>query len=178
MNELALIFDRVGVDANEVLAAAGTKWNFHKYEPGLVGGHCIGVDPYYLTHKAERLGYLPQVILAGRRINAGMGRFVAQRTIKEMIKAGRKVLGSTVTVLGLAFKADVPDLRNSRVIDIVRELEDYGVDVQVHDELADPVEAQHAYRVTLKPWRDLKPAAAVVVAVAHRAYRDLSPERL
>jgi UDP-N-acetyl-D-glucosamine/UDP-N-acetyl-D-galactosamine dehydrogenase len=178
MNELALIFDRVGVDTNEVLAAAGTKWNFHKYEPGLVGGHCIGVDPYYLTHKAERLGYLPQVILAGRRINAGMGRFVAQRTIKEMIKAGRSVLGSTVTVLGLTFKADVPDLRNSKVVDIVRELEDYGVDVQVHDELADPAEAEREYGIVLKPWRELRPAAAVVAAVSHRAYRNLSPERL
>jgi UDP-N-acetyl-D-galactosamine dehydrogenase len=178
MNELALLFDRMGVDTNEVLAAAGTKWNFIKFKPGLVGGHCIGVDPYYLTHKAEKLGYIPQVILAGRRINDGMGKFVAQRTIKEMIKAGHNVACCTVTVLGLTFKADVPDLRNSRVIDIVRELEDYGVNVQVHDELADPIEAKRAYRVTLKPWRDLKPAAAVVVAVAHRAYRDLSPERL
>ncbi len=178
MNELALIFDRVGVDTNEVLAAAGTKWNFHKYEPGLVGGHCIGVDPYYLTHKAERLGYHPQVILAGRRINDGVGKFVAQRTIKEMIKAGRNVLGSMVTVLGLTFKADVPDLRNSKAVDIVHELEDYGVEVQVHDEQADPTEAEREYSVDLKPWRELKPAAAVVVAVAHRAYRDLSPKRL
>ena len=178
MNELALIFDRMGVDTKEVLEAAGTKWNFHKYEPGLVGGHCIGVDPYYLTHKAERLGYLPQVILAGRRINDDIGKFVAQRTIKEMIKTGRNVLGSTVTVLGLTFKADVPDLRNSKVVDIVRELEDYGIDVQVHDELADPAEAEREYGITLKPWRELKPAAAVVVAVAHRAYRDLSPEHL
>ena len=178
MNELALIFDRMDVETSEVLEAAGTKWNFHKYEPGLVGGHCIGVDPYYLTHKAERLGYLPQVILAGRRINDGMGKYVAQRTIKEMIKAGRNVLGSTVTVLGLTFKADVSDLRNSKVVDIVRELEDYGVEVQVHDELADPAEAERGYGIGLKPWRDLKPAAAVVVAVSHRAYRDLSPERL
>jgi len=178
MNELALIFDRMNVDTNEVLEAAGTKWNFHKYEPGLVGGHCIGVDPYYLTHKAERLGYHPQVILAGRRINDGVGKFVAQRTIKEMIKAGRNVLGSTVTVLGLTFKADVPDLRNSKAVDIVRELEDYGVEVQVHDEQADPAEAECEYGVGLKPWRELKPAAAVVVAVAHRAYRDLSPEHL
>jgi UDP-N-acetyl-D-galactosamine dehydrogenase len=178
MNELALIFDRMDVDTREVLEAAGTKWNFHKYEPGLVGGHCIRVDPYYLTHKAERLGYLPQVILAGRRINDSMGKFVAQRTIKEMIKAGRNVLGSTVTVLGLAFKADVSDLRNSKAVDIVRELEDYGVEVQVHDELADPAEAEREYGIDLKSWRELKPAAAVVVAVAHHAYRDLSPERL
>ena len=178
MNELALIFERMDVDTSEVLEAAGTKWNFHKYEPGLVGGHCIGVDPYYLTHKAERLGYLPQVILAGRRINDGMGKYVAQRTIKEMIKAGRNVLGSTVTVFGLTFKADVSDLRNSKVVDIVRELEDYGVEVQVHDELADPAEAERGYGIGLKPWRELKPAAAVVVAVAHRAYRHLSPQRL
>ena len=178
MNELALIFDRMGVDTNEVLEAAGTKWNFYRYEPGLVGGHCLGVDPYYLTHKAERLGYHPQMILAGRRINDGMGKFVAQRTIKEMIKAGRNVLGSTVTVLGLTYKADVPDLRNSRVIDLVRELEDYGVEVQVHDELADPAEAEREYGVGLKAWRELEPAATVVVAVAHRAYRDLSPKAL
>ena len=178
INELALIFDRMDVDTSEVLEAAGTKWNFHDYKPGLVGGHCIGVDPYYLTHKAERLDYIPQVILAGRRINVGMGKFVAQRTIKEMIKAGHNVLGSKVTVLGLTFKADVSDLRNSKVIDIVRELEDYGVEVQVHDELADPAEAEREYGIVLKPWRKLKPATAVVVAVAHRAYRDLSPERL
>jgi UDP-N-acetyl-D-galactosamine dehydrogenase len=121
VNELALIFDRLNIDTNEVLAAAGTKWNFLKFEPGLVGGHCIGIDPHYLTHKAERLGYIPQVILAGRRINESIGKFVAQRTIKEMIKAGHNVLGSTVTVLGLTYKADLPDLRNSKVIDIIHE---------------------------------------------------------
>jgi UDP-N-acetyl-D-galactosamine dehydrogenase len=165
MNELALIFDRMDVDTSEVLDAAGTKWNFHKYEPGLVGGHCIGVDPYYLTHKAERLGYLPQVILAGRRINDGMGKYVAQRTIKEMIKAGRNVLGSTVTVLGLTFKADVPDLRDSKVVDIVHELEDYGVEVQVHDDLADPAEAERGYGIGLKPWRELEPAVADLTAL-------------
>ncbi len=178
INELALIFDRMDVNTNEVLEASGTKWNFHRYEPGLVGGHCIGIDPYYLTHKAERLGYHPQVILAGRRINDGMGKFIAQRTIKEMIKAGHNVLGSTVTVLGLTFKEDLPDLRNSKVIDIVRELEDYGVEVQVHDEFADPTEAKREYEVGLKQWRKLVPAAAVVVAVAHRTYRELRPEQL
>lgn len=178
MNELALIFDRMGVDTQEVLDAAGTKWNFHKYKPGLVGGHCIGVDPYYLTHKAERLGYIPQAILAGRRINDGMGKFVAQCTIKEMIKAGHNPLGSTVTVLGLTFKEDVPDLRNSKVVDIIRELEDYGVNVQVHDEQADPAEAERDCGVELTLWRELKPASAVVVAVAHRVYRDLSEEGL
>ncbi|MDP9440168.1 MAG: nucleotide sugar dehydrogenase [Actinomycetota bacterium] len=178
MNELALIFDRIGVDTNDVLAAAGTKWNFIPFRPGLVGGHCIGVDPYYLTHKAEKVGYIPQVILAGRRINDSMGRFVAQRTVKEMIRAGHDVSGSTVTVLGLTFKEDCPDLRNSKVVDIIRELEDYGVRVQVHDEFADPAEAEREYGVALTPWRDLEPASAVVVAVAHRAYRDLCAERL
>lgn len=178
INELALIFDRMDVNTNEVLEAAGTKWNFHEYEPGLVGGHCIGIDPYYLTHKAERLGYHPQVILAGRRINDGMGKFVAQRTIKEMIKAGHNILGNTVTVLGLTFKADLPDLRNSKVIDIVRELEDYGVEVQVHDELADPAEAKREYGIGLRPWRELKPAVAIVLAVAHRGYRELRTEQL
>ncbi len=178
MNELALIFDRIGVDTKEVLAAAGTKWNFIKFKPGLVGGHCIGVDPYYLTHKAEKIGYIPQVILAGRRINDSMGKFVAQRTIKEMIKAGHDVSDCTVTVLGLTFKEDCPDLRNSKVIDIIRELEDYGVNVQVHDELADSAEAEREYGVSLKPWRELAPASAVVVAVAHRAFRELSPEHM
>jgi UDP-N-acetyl-D-galactosamine dehydrogenase len=173
MNELALIFDRLGVDTLEVLEAAGTKWNFLPFRPGLVGGHCIGVDPYYLTHKAETVGYIPQVILAGRRINDGMGAFVAQRTVKEMIKAGHSVLGSTVTVLGLTFKEDCPDTRNSKVVDIVRELLDYGVTVQVHDPLADPAETLHEYGVRLTPRGDLKPAAAIVLAVAHAEYRRM-----
>jgi UDP-N-acetyl-D-glucosamine/UDP-N-acetyl-D-galactosamine dehydrogenase len=138
MNELAYIFDRMEIDTTDVLEAAGTKWNFLKFRPGLVGGHCIGVDPYYLTHKAEKLGYIPQVILAGRRINDGVGKFIAQRTVKEMIHAGHNILGTTVTVFGLTFKEDCPDLRNSKVIDIIRELEDYGIKVQVHDPLADP----------------------------------------
>ncbi len=173
MNELAMIFDIMGIDTREVLEAAGTKWNFLKFQPGLVGGHCIGVDPYYLTHKAEKLGYIPQVILAGRRINDGMGKFVAQRTVKEMIRAGHSVLGSTVTILGLTFKEDCPDLRNSRVIDIIRELEDYGVRVQVHDALADAAEARHEYGVELVKMADLRPATAVVAAVAHHTYRDM-----
>jgi UDP-N-acetyl-D-glucosamine/UDP-N-acetyl-D-galactosamine dehydrogenase len=174
MNELALIFDRMGIDTREVLEAAGTKWNFLNFSPGLVGGHCIGVDPYYLTHKAEKIGYQPQVILSGRRINDGMGRFVAQRAIKEMIQSGHNVLGETVTVLGLTFKEDCPDIRNSKVIDIIRELEEYGVRVQVHDPLVDPAEAAHEYGVELVPLDGLRPAAAVVVAVAHRQYRDLT----
>ena len=178
VNELALIFDRMNIDTNEVLAAADTKWNFLKFEPGLVGGHCIGVDPHYLTYKAERLGYIPQVILAGRRINESIGRFVAQRTIKEMIKAGHNVLGSVVTVLGLTYKADLPDLRNSKVIDIIRELQDYGIYVQVHDPLADPAQAKYEYGVHLKSWEELEPADAIVAAVAHQFYRELPVERL
>ncbi len=178
MNELALIFDRMGIDTNEVLEAAGTKWNFLKFKPGLVGGHCIGVDPYYLTHKAEKIGYIPQVILAGRRINDGMGRFIAQRTVKEMIHAGHGILGARVTVLGLTFKENCPDLRNSKVIDIIRELEDYGCVVQVTDPFADPVEALHEYGVTLCPYQELQPAAAVVLAVSHQPYCDMNIEEL
>jgi UDP-N-acetyl-D-glucosamine/UDP-N-acetyl-D-galactosamine dehydrogenase len=178
MNELALIFDRMGIDTSEVLAAAGSKWNFLKFSPGLVGGHCIGVDPYYLTHKAEKMGYIPQVILAGRRINDGMGKFVAQRAVKEMIRAGHHVLGSVVTVLGLTFKEDCPDLRNSKVVDIIHELQDYGVQVQVCDPLADPKEAEEEYKVSLVPVALLKPAVAVVAAVAHKEYRAFDSSRL
>lgn len=174
MNELAIIFDHLGIDTNDVLAAAGTKWNFLPFRPGLVGGHCIGVDPYYLTHKAEKIGYIPQVILAGRRINDGMGKFIAQRTVKEMIHAGHNILGERVTVMGLTFKEDCPDLRNSRVIDIINELVDYGIDVQVCDPLADPQEALHEYGIKLVPFSELKPAAALVAAVAHREYRELT----
>ena len=173
MNELALIFERLGIDTGDVLAAAGTKWNFLPFRPGLVGGHCIGVDPYYLTHMAEKIGYIPQVILSGRRINDGMGRFIAQRTIREMIHAGDNILGSTVTVLGLTFKEDCPDIRNSKVIDIIRELEDYGIEVQVHDPLADPKEVNHEYGLDLVPLDVLRPASAVVLAVAHRQFRDM-----
>ena len=178
MNELALIFDKLGIDTNDVLEAAGTKWNFLKFKPGLVGGHCIGVDPYYLTHKAEKIGYIPQVILAGRRINDGMASFIAQRTVKEMIRAGNTILGSTVTLLGLTFKEDCPDLRNSKVIDIIRELEDYGITVQVSDSMADPAEALHEYGINLCPLDALKPCDALVVAVAHQEYRSLSIDTL
>jgi UDP-N-acetyl-D-glucosamine/UDP-N-acetyl-D-galactosamine dehydrogenase len=176
MNELALIFDRLGIDTNEVLAAAGTKWNFLKFSPGLVGGHCIGVDPYYLTHKAEKVGYIPQVILAGRRINDSMGTFIARQTIKEMIRAGHNIVGCRVTMLGLTFKEDCPDVRNTRVVDIIRELEEYGIDVQVCDPQADVVEAQHEYGVHLIPFDELKQSIAVVVAVAHAEFRALSVE--
>ena len=173
MNELAVIFDRMGIDTNAVLDAAATKWNFLHFKPGLVGGHCIGVDPYYLTHKAESLGYNPQVILAGRLINDGMGHFIAQRTIKEMIYDGHNILGSTVTVLGITFKENCPDIRNSRVIDVIRELQAYGVGVQVHDPLADPEEVAREYGFQLVPFEELKPASAVIVAVAHQQYVHL-----
>ena len=171
MNELSLIFHRIGIDTLEVLEAAGTKWNFLPFRPGLVGGHCIGVDPYYLTHKAEKLGYHPQVILAGRRINDGMGKYVAEQTVKQMIAAGSAVRGAHVIVLGLTFKEDCPDLRNSRVIDVIRELESYGAVVHVHDPVADAAEARHEYGVELVPFDALPRAAAIVAAVAHREFR-------
>jgi UDP-N-acetyl-D-galactosamine dehydrogenase len=170
MNELALIFNKIGIDTLEVLEAAGTKWNFLPFRPGLVGGHCIGVDPYYLTHKADMLGYHPQVILAGRRINDGMGKFIAEQTVKHMIRSGSKVNGAHVNVLGLTFKEDCPDLRNSRVIDVIRELQSYGIEVHVNDPVADSAEARHEYGVTLQDWDALPKADAVVVAVAHKQY--------
>lgn len=170
MNELALIFNKMGIDTRDVLAAAGTKWNFLRFDPGLVGGHCIGVDPYYLTHKAQIMGYIPQVILAGRSINDGLGHYIAGQVVKQLIHAGRNVNGSVVTVLGLTFKEDVPDLRNTRVIDIVRELTDYTVKVQVHDPLADPDDARKEYGIELLAESELEPADAVVLAVAHQEY--------
>ena len=174
MNELALIFDRIGIDTLEVLQAAGTKWNFLPFRPGLVGGHCIGVDPYYLTHKAEMLGYHPQVILAGRRINDGMAAWVAQQTIKEMINVGSPVKGAKVIVLGFAFKEDCPDLRNSKVADLVKELESFGCSVTVHDPIAENNEAEHEYGISLTPW-DKLPAQvdAIVAAVSHRQYKEM-----
>lgn len=179
MNELAIIFDKLGIDTTEVLEAAGTKWNFLKFKPGLVGGHCIGVDPYYLTHKAEMLGYQPQVILAGRRINDGMGKFIAEKTIKLMIQQGTNIKGAKIIVLGLTFKEDCPDLRNSKVIDVIRELKDFGCEVSVHDPIADSAEAMHEYGVSLTPWSQLpRNADAMVVAVAHREYREKPVEQL
>ncbi|MFZ3287626.1 MAG: nucleotide sugar dehydrogenase [Telluria sp.] len=169
MNELAIIFDRLGLDTLEVLHAAGTKWNFLPFRPGLVGGHCIGVDPYYLTHKAQMLGYHPDVILAGRRINDSMSKFVAEKTIKEMVRAGFKLKGASVNVVGLTFKENCPDLRNSKVFDMIRELESYGVTVVACDPVADPEEALREYGVALTPWDELLPSEAMVVAVAHHA---------
>ncbi|QOY94661.1 nucleotide sugar dehydrogenase [Massilia sp. UMI-21] len=174
MNELAIIFDKVGIDTLEVLKAAGTKWNFLPFRPGLVGGHCIGVDPYYLTHKAEMLGYHPQVILAGRRINDGMAKFVAEKTVKSMISSGFHVKGSKVNVIGLTFKENCPDLRNSKVADIVHELESYGCEVHVFDPQAEAEEAQHEYGITLQSWDSLPKADAVVVAVPHKEVLALS----
>jgi len=178
MNELAIIFGKLGIDTTEVLEAAGTKWNFLKFKPGLVGGHCIGVDPYYLTFKAETLGYHPQVILAGRRINDGMGKFVAEQVIKLMAQSGRPLAGARAVVLGLTFKENCPDLRNSRVPDIVRELESFGVEVAVHDPVASPDEAMREYGIRLQEWRDLPQADAVIVAVAHDALRRAETGRV
>lgn len=173
MNELAIIFDKIGIDTLEVLQAAGTKWNFLPFRPGLVGGHCIGVDPYYLTHKAEMLGYHPEVILAGRRINDGMAAWVAQQTVKQLIDSGSCVKGARIVVLGLTFKENCPDLRNSKVADLVRELEDFGCLVTVHDPLAEPAEAEHEYGITLTPWEALpKHVDVLVAAVAHKAYLE------
>ena len=172
MNELSLIFHKIGIDTLEVLEAAGTKWNFLPFRPGLVGGHCIGVDPYYLTHKADMLGYHPQVILAGRRINDGMGKYIAEQTVKQMIQSGFQVKGAHVIVLGLTFKENCPDIRNSRVIDVVHELASFGVTVHVHDPVADAAEALHEYGVTLTPWEALPRAEAIVAAVAHRAFKQ------
>ena len=176
MNELSIIFDKLDIDTNEVLAAAGTKWNFLKFKPGLVGGHCIGVDPYYLTHKAEMLGYNPQVILAGRRINDGMGKFIAEQTIKQMIAADSYIKGAKVNILGLTFKEDCSDLRNSKVVDIIHELKSYGVEVFVTDPRANAAEAMHEYGVALLSWADLPRADAIVAAVAHREYASLTVE--
>jgi UDP-N-acetyl-D-galactosamine dehydrogenase len=167
MNELAIICERIGIDTMEVLNAASTKWNFLPFRPGLVGGHCIGVDPYYLTHKAEMIGYHPQVILAGRRINDGMGKFIADQTIKRMIRSGSNVKDASVIILGLTFKENCPDLRNSKVIDIIQELTSFGAKVFVHDPVADPIKAQEIYGVGLLSWADLPVADAIVACVAH-----------
>lgn len=173
MNELALIFEKMDIDTVDVLEAAGTKWNFLPFRPGLVGGHCIGVDPYYLTHKAAITGYIPEVILSGRSINDGMGSFIAKQVIKAMIKSDINIKGSTVTVLGLTFKEDVPDLRNTRVIDIIHELKSFDINVQVHDPFASSEEAEHEYGLQLVEMEALKLANAVILAVPHSEYLDM-----
>lgn len=172
MNELAMIFNRLGIDTLDVLEAASTKWNFLPFKPGLVGGHCIGVDPYYLTYKAERAGYHPQVVLAGRRINDGMGKFIAEQTVKQLAARTLPITGAEVTVLGLTFKEDCPDLRNSRVPDIVRELEAYGCKVTVHDPIAPSSDAEAEYGITLVGWDSLPKGQVVVLAVPHEDYRE------
>jgi UDP-N-acetyl-D-galactosamine dehydrogenase len=173
MNELAMIFDTMGINTMEVLTAAGTKWNFLPFRPGLVGGHCIGVDPYYLTFKSEALGYHPEMILAGRRINDGMGKYIAEKTVKLLIHSGKAVKAAKVAILGITFKENVPDLRNTRVVDIVREFEDYGVEVLVNDPLADPAEAKHYYGLDIIPLDQLAGVDAVVLAVMHNAYSEM-----
>lgn len=172
MNELAMIFNRLDIDTVDVLEAAGTKWNFLPFRPGLVGGHCIGVDPYYLTYKAESVGHHPQVVLGGRQTNDGMGKFVAEQTVKKMVSLGHAIAGSTVTVLGLTFKEDCPDLRNSRVVDIIDELRQYHCTVQVHDPLASSQEAEEEYGLKLTAREDLELAQAVILAVPHKEYLD------
>ncbi len=173
INELALIFDRLGIDTLEVLEAAGTKWNFLPFRPGLVGGHCISVDPYYLTHKAQEIGYHPQVILSGRQINDGMGSYVAEQVIKMLTRRRIHVAGANVLILGLAFKENCPDLRNTRVVDIIAELETYHANVDVHDPWVDAAEAQHEYGIT--PTENLEPGRydAIILAVAHEQFREL-----
>lgn len=175
MNELSLIFHKMGIDTLDVLETAGTKWNFLPFRPGLVGGHCIGVDPYYLTYKAEAEGHHPQVILAGRQTNDGMGKYIAEQTIKQLVKRGHAVNGANVVVLGLTFKEDCPDLRNSKVEDILAELKEYQCNIIVHDPMADSAEAMEEYGVELTQWDDIKDASAVILAVAHSHYRQLQP---
>jgi len=174
MNELALIFNRLGIDTLDVLEAAGTKWNFLPFRPGLVGGHCIGVDPYYLTYKAEAVGHHPQVILAGRKTNDTMGKFVAEQTVKRLVRQGHRISGARIAVLGLTFKENCPDLRNSRVIDIIAELDEYCCDILVHDPLADAAEARAEYGVELCSMDKLVQCQAVLLAVPHAEYLALS----
>jgi UDP-N-acetyl-D-glucosamine/UDP-N-acetyl-D-galactosamine dehydrogenase len=178
MNELALIFDRLGIRTQDVLDAAATKWNFLRFSPGLVGGHCIGVDPYYLTTKAEELGYQPQVILSGRRINNGVGAYVAQRTMKMLSRAGVPLSQAKVGILGLTFKENVPDLRNSRIPDIINELTEFGIRPLVHDPLGNPDEAHEEYGVSLCNWSELNGLDALIFAVAHRKYLEMGIDNL
>ena len=178
INELSIIFNLLNIETKDVLDAAGTKWNFLKFQPGLVGGHCIGVDPYYLTHKSEILGYKPEVILAGRRVNDTMGKYIANKTIKEMIKAGQVVNGATITILGLTFKENCPDLRNTKVIDIINELKEYGVTVQVHDAMAEKKDAEKYYGIKLKTFEELKKTSTLILAVPHKEYLSWPTDKI
>ncbi|UCZ56544.1 nucleotide sugar dehydrogenase [Desulfurispirillum indicum] len=175
INELALIFNKMGIDTQAVLEAAGTKWNFLPFRPGLVGGHCIGVDPYYLTHKAQEIGYHPEIILAGRRINDHMGEYVVSQLVKAMVKKRIHVVGARVLVMGLTFKENCPDLRNTRVIDIIRELDNYGVEVDVYDPWVDTAEAQHEYGITPVSEPRSTGYDGIILAVAHRQFKDMGP---
>ena len=174
VNELAIIFNKLGINTNDVLEAAGTKWNFLKFKPGLVGGHCIGVDPYYLTHKAQSIGYNPEIILAGRRLNDNMGVYVANQVIKLLIKKNHKVVGADVLVLGITFKENCPDIRNSRVIDVIEELQDFECNVEVYDPWADAKEVKHEYNLELQETIDVSKYKAVVLAVAHDEFKELN----
>lgn len=176
MNELSIIFDKFGIDTQEVLRAASTKWNFLNFYPGLVGGHCIGVDPYYLTYKAEQAGYMPQVILSGRRINDNMGTYIAEKTVKKMIESNINIKNSKCAVLGLTFKENCPDIRNSKVYDIIKELQEFGIQVKVSDPYADCEEAKEEYGINLDDLKDIKEVDAVIIAVAHKEYRQMSLE--
>ncbi|MCG3665680.1 Vi polysaccharide biosynthesis UDP-N-acetylglucosamine C-6 dehydrogenase TviB [Aliarcobacter butzleri] len=173
VNELAIIFNKLGINTNDVLAAAGTKWNFLPFRPGLVGGHCIGVDPYYLTHKAQSIGYNPEIILAGRRLNDNMGIYVANQVIKLMIKKGHKIEGSKVLVLGITFKENCPDIRNSRVIDVIEELQEFGCNIDIYDPWADTKEVEHEYNLKLSKELDTSKYEAIVLAVAHNEFKQL-----
>jgi UDP-N-acetyl-D-galactosamine dehydrogenase len=175
VNELALIFSRMGIRTSDVLAAAGTKWNFLPFSPGLVGGHCIGVDPYYLTHKAESLGYIPQVILSGRRINDGMGRYVATQLIKMMVKKSHRITDTKILVLGITFKENCPDIRNSKVIDIITQLKDFDCTVEVFDPVADPEEVRHEYGIDIMTHLDQITSTyeGIMAAVAHDTFKKL-----
>ena len=175
INELALLFGRLGIDTHDVLQAAGTKWNFLPFRPGLVGGHCIGVDPYYLTHKAQAVGYHPELILAGRRLNDGMGAHVASELVKAMLHRGLELRGARVLILGLTFKENCPDLRNTRVVDIIAELKQYGIEVDVHDPWADAAQAEHEYGLSLVAAPAEGTYTGIVLAVAHREFADLGP---
>ncbi|MCT7574656.1 Vi polysaccharide biosynthesis UDP-N-acetylglucosamine C-6 dehydrogenase TviB [Aliarcobacter butzleri] len=173
VNELAIIFNKLGINTNDVLAAAGTKWNFLPFRPGLVGGHCIGVDPYYLTHKAQSIGYNPEIILAGRRLNDNMGIYVANQVIKLMIKKGNKIEGSKVLVLGITFKENCPDIRNSRVIDVIEELQEFGCNIDIYDPWADAKEVEHEYNLKLIKELNIAKYEAIVLAVAHNEFKEL-----
>lgn len=177
MNEIAMIFDKMGIDTQSVIAAANTKWNFLLFEPGLVGGHCIGVDPYYLVHQAERFGHESKVIAAGRKVNDGMGKFVAEKTIKNLIKAGKNVSKAKIGILGLTFKANCPDIRNTKVIDIINELEEYGVEIKITDSMADKEEVREEYGIELLDIEEIKDVDAIIVAVGHNQYKDLDFDR-